>query len=208
MWIKAQAHRHHTCGASSRYKRFRESGIIFLTLLKGLPSSMKMSLSRSAFPFPFPQFNIKAAVQHKHPPQLHTASLSWSLFPEVIVLACGCVCVHLSKRKKKEKKEKDEEKRDFFFGPGLWERVEGQAWRWCLWWWWWWQEEHQRSEPLNLPGESPVETALISARCRSNSGLNVLCSWNGARITEGLMTLFPSPGPASGWRKQWNRPFN
>ena len=96
---------------------------------------------------------------------------------------CGCVCVHLSKKKKKKKEKWD------FSGPGLCERVEGQAWRWCLWWWCWWQEEHQR----NLPGEAPVEAALISARCRSNSGLNVVCSWNGARITEGLMTLFPSP---------------
>lgn len=95
-----------------------------------------------------------------------------------------CMCAFKQEEGEGEEGEGRGEAR-FFFGPGLWERVEGQAWRWCLWWWWWWQEEHQRSEPLNLPGESPVETALISARCRSNSGLNVLCSWNGARITEG-----------------------
>lgn len=151
---------------------------------------MKMSLSRSAFPFLFLNLTSKPPCS-TNTPRSDTHCISFM----IIIPRGDCLNVWLCMCAFKQEEEEGEgegqgEARFIFFCPGLCERVEGQAWRWCLWWWWWWQEEHQRSEPLNLPGESPVETALISARCRSNSGLNVLCSWNGACITEGLMTLF------------------
>lgn len=87
--------------------------------------------------------------------------------------------------------------------------VKGQErWWWCLWWWWWWwQEKHQRSKSLKLPGGNRQQKPLWFQLAAVATAASVFWCWNGACITEGLMTLSPSPVLLQGGRNKWKHPL-